>query len=270
MAFWQVPTQVPRQVPRAIAQPIEGVVRIDVSCQTENATQEPFQGHAELPSVPRVSEMELLAEIARVEAARLAEIARVETARLAQIARAEAARLANQSLTDYASGHLTENADRVQSDLEDIQDQIDRGEGVNGLSLDDLCQLLLILNFLTGDFLFDYLDIFDLSYLPAAQWYDCCMDCCNTTQEEEWANYLRTVDSNIRQVLSMVEESGELSPALREHIQERSTYVFHNYDDFDCVVSDRETQSEASNYVDIPRTHFRLLVRVLLNICEVV
>ena len=222
MSFWQVPPQ----VPRAIAQPIEGVVRIDVSCQTENVTREPFQEHAELPSVPRVSEMELLAEIARVEAARLAQIARVEAARLAQVARIEAAERAHQALIDYESAYLTEIADRVQGDLEDIQDQIDRGEGVNGLSLDDLRQLLLILDFLNGDFLLSYLHIFDLSYLPAAQWYDCCMDCCNTTQEEEWANYLRTVDDNIQEVLSMVEESGELSPALREHIQERSTYVF--------------------------------------------
>lgn len=261
MAFWRVPP--------AIAQPIEGL--INVSCQQENATQEPFQGHAELPSVPRVSEMILLAEIARVETVRLAEIARVEAVRLAQIARVEASRLAHQSLTDYASGHLTENADRVQRVLEDIQGQIDGGEGVNGLSLDDLRQLLLILNFLTGDFLFNYLDILDLSQLPAAQWYDCCMDCCNTTPEDEWANYLRTVNSNIRVVLSMAEESGELSPALREHIQERATYVFHHYDQFDCVVQDRETQSEqASNYVDIPRTHFNLLVYVLLNICDVV
>jgi hypothetical protein len=268
------------------------------------------EGVHEQPEVTLVSEMERLAEIARVEAKRLAEIARDEEERLAEIAQDEEERLAKLELEKrfrpFTMAYLSQKEKQIQEAKQKILHRIAKDESVpvavakteedqedeedeedddyDGLTVLDLQQLLFLLNFLNVDFLVslnvDFFrrndHFFDLIKLPDYKVYDCCMDCCNTTEEEEWEYYTDTIPRKIDEFLYLVkwnmlelEIDEELSPTLHDHIQKKGTHFFHNYRDFDCVVFDiTDKKLKNINFLDLQQTQFRLLVSVLLYICE--
>ena len=137
-------------------------------------------------------------------------------------------------------------------------------------SVDDLGKLLMIVDFLTGDFPFQNVKIFDLDCLPAAEWIEHCYQCSNTSPEEQLEYFLRYLDFNIQQFLTFLQgEIGELSAFFQEYIRQNVTEVFKEHTLLDCVAYDNEDQSlENINNVDFPQTQFRFLVTIFVKICD--
>jgi hypothetical protein len=168
-----------------------------------------------------------------------------------------------------------EGVDSSQEDDDDYFDD-DEEENNDGLSFDDLRKLVLILNFINVDFILCHLHTLELFNFPEYQWYDCCMDCCNTNEHEEWEKYTDSIEGWVENILSLLkwkifelEPAEEISPVLREYIANKATHFFHNYRDFDCAVFDPKNKKlECINFIDERQTQFRLLSSVLMSICQ--
>ena len=171
----------------------------------------------------------------------------------------------------YAVKYLEEREQDILEARIDIQEAIANAseENESNLTPDIFPLLLLILNAFTNiDEPYDqYLNV----VLPASKYYMCCMNCCNTSPENELAQYHEDFESFISDLLDEIETIigiSPMNPLLREHIHTKAKYVFENYKDYDVIVIDEQMQTELTNFIDCEKTSFRLLTAIILEICE--
>lgn len=140
------------------------------------------------------------------------------------------------------------------------------------LTMDDIRKLLVILSFLTFEFLSKQENTFDIWDFPE---YTIPAEFYHTDPVEA---YIESVPKKIGELLDLIkseilkmEMHEELSNTLLEHIVKKSTVFFHeNYKHSQCFVFNHEDKTlENMNYVVVLQTQFRLLLCALLEICQI-